>query len=461
MFTPKQWKNTPDESTPLSAEALIDLETRVTNYADTRASEEASARNAALAGKADASHTHGQDDIDGLADALDEKADAEHTHAQSDVTGLSDALAGKADATHSHAQSDITGLATTLDGKAEVEHTHAQEDIDGLSDALTGKQDTSEKGEPGGYASLDDDGLVPESQLPDIGGASTAEEVSFEPAAGLSSENVQDAIEEVVGLVGEGQGTVVTLDGATRASLDFESDAEDIRTALGVDTPSDPREPSAHTHEQVDIEGLAESLSGKADAEHTHDQEDIEGLSTALSGKADAEHSHDQSDIDGLETALSGKADSEHTHDQSDIDGLTTALSGKANATHTHQQSDITGLSTALSGKANTSHTHEQSDITGLSDALSGKADSSDSRFPTSGQKSALAGTEGTPGDANRYVTDEDSRLAVYYVWDSDAEEYVAVEDPVRTFLGPMDPADAGFTLREGDVWDPTVEEEA
>lgn len=33
-FTPKDWKNDPDTSTPISAEALEDLETRVTNYAD-------------------------------------------------------------------------------------------------------------------------------------------------------------------------------------------------------------------------------------------------------------------------------------------------------------------------------------------------------------------------------------------------------------------------------------------
>lgn len=35
-----------------------------------------------------------------------------------------------------------------------------------------------------------------------------------------------------------------------------------------------------------------------------------------------------------------------------------------------------------------------------------------DSRFPTTGQKNALAGSQGTPGDANRYVTNADARLA-------------------------------------------------
>lgn len=46
------------------------------------------------------------------------KANASHTHAQSDITGLASALAGKAASSHTHAQSDITGLETALAGKA-------------------------------------------------------------------------------------------------------------------------------------------------------------------------------------------------------------------------------------------------------------------------------------------------------------------------------------------------------
>lgn len=34
-----------------------------------------------------------------------------------------------------------------------------------------------------------------------------------------------------------------------------------------------------------------------------------------------------------------------------------------------------------------------------------------DSRFPSTGEKNALAGTSGTPGSGNKYVTDQDSRL--------------------------------------------------
>lgn len=102
---------------------------------------------------------------------LDEKANATHTHAQAEVTGLTEALAGKADAshthdgyaasTHSHAQSEITGLSTALAGKADSSHTHtgyaasshshAQSEISGLTSALAGKADSSHT--HSGYAS--------------------------------------------------------------------------------------------------------------------------------------------------------------------------------------------------------------------------------------------------------------------------------------------------------------------
>lgn len=45
---------------------------------------------------------------------------------------------------------------------------------------------------------------------------------------------------------------------------------------------------------------------------------------------------------------------------------------------------------------------------TGATQAAAGN----DERFPTAGEKSALAGTSGTPGAANKYVTDSDSRLS-------------------------------------------------
>ena len=66
----------------------------------------------------------------------------------------SGALAGKADATHTHAQSDVTDLEDTLDEKldqdtadglyAPVSHTHAQSEVTGLETALDDKVDAAE-----------------------------------------------------------------------------------------------------------------------------------------------------------------------------------------------------------------------------------------------------------------------------------------------------------------------------
>ena len=94
----------------------------------------------ALAGKAAASHGHAEADITGLATTLAGKAAASHTHGSADVTGLDTALAGKAAASHTHGSADVTGLDTALAGKAATSHTHAQADVTGLTTALAGKQ---------------------------------------------------------------------------------------------------------------------------------------------------------------------------------------------------------------------------------------------------------------------------------------------------------------------------------
>lgn len=75
----------------------------------------------ALAGKADATHSH---DYAATNHTHDYAASA-HGHSQADVTGLVEALAGKAASSHSHAQTEISGLADALAGKAAANHTHS------------------------------------------------------------------------------------------------------------------------------------------------------------------------------------------------------------------------------------------------------------------------------------------------------------------------------------------------
>lgn len=69
-----------------------------------------------------------------------------------------------------------------------------------------------------------------------------------------------------------------------------------------------------------------------------------------------------------------------------------------------------------LTGKPSTfppsSHNHPQSEVDNLEADLATKAASTDTRFPTNAEKAALAGTHGSPGAGNKYVTDSDPRLS-------------------------------------------------
>ncbi len=91
---------------------------------------------AALAAKANSTHSHAIADTTGLQAALDGKAASTHTHAISDTTGLQTALDGKASTSHTQAISTITGLQTALDGKAASVHTHAIADVTNLQESL-------------------------------------------------------------------------------------------------------------------------------------------------------------------------------------------------------------------------------------------------------------------------------------------------------------------------------------
>lgn len=102
---------------------------------------------------------------------------------------------------------------------------------------------------------------------------------------------------------------------------------------------------------------------GAAAAEHTHEQGDVAGLSNALSGKAAVEHTHAQGEITGLETALAGKVNAESGKGLSTNDYTTAEkqklagiAAGANNYVHpsTHPASMIAGLaSVATSGSYN------------------------------------------------------------------------------------------------------------
>ena len=121
---------------------------------------------------------------DNLQDKPTEFPPESHTHTESEITDLDKytqaqvdtLLDDKADTNHTHAIDDVTNLQTELDGKSDVGHTHTESEITDLdkytqaqvNTLLGGYQLTSEKGQANGYASLDANAKIPESQLPSI-----------------------------------------------------------------------------------------------------------------------------------------------------------------------------------------------------------------------------------------------------------------------------------------------------
>jgi hypothetical protein len=100
-FEPRDWKDAPSEETPITAAALEDMETRLSDYTDEE-----------VATRAAASHTHAQSDVTGLVDALSAKADA---------SAVADALAAKANASSLGAEITArTDADTALDARVDA-----------------------------------------------------------------------------------------------------------------------------------------------------------------------------------------------------------------------------------------------------------------------------------------------------------------------------------------------------
>lgn len=322
-----------------------------------------------VAGKADASHTHSQyatnDDVEALETEIEGKADSTHTHAQGDITGLSTALSGKANATHSHAQSDITGLSTALGNKANASHTHATSDITGLDTALSGKASASHT------HSLDD---VSETTAKKI--MTAAERTKLSGIAAGANKTVVDTAMSSTSTNPVQNKTVNSalsnkVDKVTGKGLSTNDYTTDEKTKLaGIATGANKyTHPTSHP---------ATMITGLADVATTGSYTDLTDKPTSVTPTA---HTHAQSDVTGLATALSGKADTGHTHsaasttangfmskeDKTKLNGIATGANKttvdtalSASSTNPVQNKVI---NTALAGKSNTNHNHNSAYI--------------------------------------------------------------------------------------------------
>lgn len=295
----------------------------------------------------------------GNADTVDNKhasdfATANHTHTQYASTA------------HTHEISDVTGLAGELDGKAAATHTHSNYAAKTHTHTLADISETTEKK------------VMTAAERTKLNGIATGANNYSHPATHPAS--------MITGLA----------EVATSGSYD---DLTDKPTSMS---------PTAHTHAQSDITGLANALSGKASAEHTHAQDDITGLTDALAGKASSSHTHgaatttangmmsatDKAKLDGIATGANktvvDSALSTTSTNPVQNKVINTALSGKANSSHTHTLDNVSETTTKkimtaaertkLSGIAEGANkythpaSHDVSMITGLSTvATSGK----------------------------------------------------------------------------------------
>lgn len=289
-------------------------------------------------------HTHSQSDITGLATALSGKSDTSHTHGAATTTAagfmskddkskldgiatgankttvdsalsststnpvqnkvVNTALSGKANTSHTHTQSQVTGLETALAGKAASSHSHAQSDITGLATALSGKSDTSHSHS---VATTSAAGFMSKDDKTKLNGIATGANNYTHPSTHAAS--------MITGLSGV----------ATSGSY---TDLTDKPTSMT---------PTAHSHAQSDITGLATALNGKASTGHTHS-----AASTTANGFMSKE---DKTKLNGIatganKTTVDSALSSTSTNPvQNKV--INTALAGKASASHNHNSAYI------------------------------------------------------------------------------------------------------------------------
>lgn len=322
-----------------------------------------------LAGKADAGHTHSQYATNGDVEALETevagKANSTHTHAQSDITGLATSLSGKANSSHSHAQSDITGLSTALQGKAAASHTHTQSDITGLDTALSGKAAASHTHSLDDVSETTAKKIMTADERTKLSGITVgANKTVVDTAMSSTSTNpVQNkTVNSALG------NKVDKVTGKGLSTNDYTTDEKNKLAGIAAGA-NKYTHPTSHP---------ATMITGLADVATTGSYTDLSDKPTSMTPTA---HTHAQSDVTGLATALSGKANTGHTHsaasttangfmskeDKTKLNGIATGANKttvdtalSASSTNPVQNKVI---NTALAGKASTSHNHNSAYI--------------------------------------------------------------------------------------------------
>lgn len=332
-----------DVATSGSYDDLSDKPTSMTPTAHTHAQSEITGLETALSGKSNTNHTHAaaSTSVAGFMSAADKTklngiaANANaythpSTHAASMITGLSDVatsgsyndlsnkptipaaythpsthpasmITGLSDVATSGSYNDLSDTPTSMTPKA---HTHAQSDITGLATALSGKSDTSHSHS---NATTTAAGFMSKDDKSKLDGIATGANNYTHPSTHAAS--------MITGLAGV----------ATSGSY---TDLTDKPTSMT---------PTAHSHAQSDITGLATALNGKASTGHTHS-----AASTTANGFMSKE---DKTKLNGIATGAN----------------KTTVDSALSSTSTNPVQNKV--INTALAGKASTSHNHNSAYI--------------------------------------------------------------------------------------------------
>jgi hypothetical protein len=263
--------------------------------------------------------------------------------------------------------SDTTNL-------SRVGHTHAQSDITGLSTSLAAKADLV-------------GGVVPSSQIPSIATNTTVTVASQAAMLALTTTQVQPG------------DIAIRTDQAGRRWLLSQTDPSVLANWIQLETPDSVT--SVNGQQGIVVLGYADV--GAAPTSHTHTIANVTGLQAALDGKASLVHTHAIADVTGLQGALDLKAPLANPA----LTGTATVGGQAIVVTNDARLSDqrVPTDSSVTDAKVATGAAIDPAKIAGTA------VITTDTRLPTQTQKDALAGTSGAPGDANRYVTNNDPRI--------------------------------------------------